>query len=107
MLGLRLGTRMTIVRLSHGGLFIHSPIALTVALRAAVDELGPVRHIVCPNVYHHVYAGQWAEAYPAALLHAPAALRKKRIDLRINALLSSTPHPDWAGVFETRELRAA
>jgi hypothetical protein len=97
MLGIRLGTRMTIVRLSNGGLFLHSPIAITTALRAAVDELGPVRHIVCPNLYHHVYAGQWAEAYPAALLHGPAALHKKRSDLRFNATLSSTAHPDWAG----------
>jgi hypothetical protein len=97
MMGIHLGTRMTVVRLSNGGLFLHSPIALTPGLRAAVDALGPVRHIVCPNLYHHVYAGQWAEAYPAALLHGPAALAKKRKDLRFHSALSSAAHPDWAG----------
>jgi Domain of unknown function (DUF4336) len=40
-LGLRIGTRMTVVRLASGDLWVHSPIALTPELRAAVDALGP------------------------------------------------------------------
>jgi hypothetical protein len=40
---------MTVVRLADGGLFIHSPVSLDGALRAAVDALGPVTAIVAPR----------------------------------------------------------
>ena len=40
-LGLQLGTRMTVVQLSDGGLFVHSPVAPDDALRGALDDLGP------------------------------------------------------------------
>jgi len=97
-LGLRVGTRMTVVRFADGSLWIHSPIRLDPALRAAVDTLGEVAHIVAPSLYHHVYAGDWAEAYPRALVHAPAGLRRKRPDLRIDADFESGPsHSTWSG----------
>jgi len=52
--GVETGTRMTIVVLSDGGLFVHCPVALTDDLRAAVDELGPVRAVVASSLFHHV-----------------------------------------------------
>ncbi len=94
-LGLRVGTRMTVVKLPDGSLFIHSPVALGAELKAATDAIGPVRHIVAPNLYHHVYAGEWAAAYADARVHAPNGLAKKRSDLRIDALLSEEPDPNW------------
>lgn len=96
-MGLRVGTRMTIVELPDAGLLVHSPIPLDASLREAVDALGPVRHVVAPNVFHHLFAGAWIEAYPDAVLHAPAALRKKRPDLRVDAALGDAPHPGWGG----------
>jgi hypothetical protein len=45
--GLHIGTRMTVVKLRSGGLLLHSPVEMTEKLRAEVDALGPVRHIVC------------------------------------------------------------
>jgi hypothetical protein len=95
-LGLHLGTRMTVVRLDDGSLWIHSPIPLTPALKAEVDALGPVRHIVAPNLYHHLYAGQWSTAYPGAELHAPAALARKRKDLKQPVALEEAKHASWA-----------
>jgi hypothetical protein len=94
-LGLQLGTRMTVVALQGGGLLLHSPVALTEPLRAAVDALGEVRHIVCPNLFHHVHAGPWAAAYPHARLYGPEGLAKKRPDLPAMRLLSETPDPAW------------
>jgi hypothetical protein len=84
-LGLHLGTRMTVVRLASGALWVHSPVPLSPALARALDALGPVGHIVCPNLYHHLYAGDFAARYPDAQVHAPAGLRRKRKDLRIDA----------------------
>ncbi len=99
MMGLRIGTRMTVVRLPGGGLLLHSPIPLNDALRREIDALGAVTHIVAPNHYHHLHAGTMAAAYPKATLHAPEGLAKKRKDLRIDALLGPT-HADWSGVLE-------
>jgi hypothetical protein len=93
MLGLHLGTRMSVVRRDDGGLWIHSPVRLTPSLRQTVEKLGEVRHVVCPNVYHHLYAADWAAAYPRAVVHAPARLRKKRPDLRIDAALDDQAQP--------------
>ncbi|AKF05243.1 DUF4336 domain-containing protein [Sandaracinus amylolyticus] len=99
-LGLHLGTRMTVVRLRSGGLLVHSPIALSPALRAEIDRLGRVEHIVAPNLYHHLYAAEHQKAWPEAILHAPARLASKRSDLRIDAPLGSAPHADWEGTLE-------
>lgn len=96
MMGLHLGTRMSVVRLSGGGLLLHSPVPLSDSLRRELDNLGPVRHVVCPNLFHHSYAGAVMQAYPEAILHAPEGLAKKRKDLKIHQTLSETPHPDWA-----------
>jgi hypothetical protein len=48
--GVETGSRMTVVRLAGGGLFVHSPVALDPATRRAVDALGPVRAVVAPSV---------------------------------------------------------
>jgi len=96
MLGLSLGTRMTVIRLKGGGVALHSPIPLAGSLKAEVDAMGEVRHIICPNVYHHVYAGDALAHYPDAKLHGPKGLFRKRKDLSFDAELSNTPHPDWA-----------
>ncbi|WNG50885.1 DUF4336 domain-containing protein [Archangium minus] len=86
--GFDLGARMTVIRLSEGGLWLHSPVKLDAETRSAVDALGPVRFLVAPNVMHHLWLGDWAAAYPSAKVLAPAGLRKKRPDLRIDVELS-------------------
>ncbi len=99
--GLHLGTRMTVVQLGDGQLLIHSPIAMTPDLRAEVDALGPVRHIVAPNVYHHLYAGEWKAEYPDALLHGARGLAKRRKDLVIDRELGAETLPDWREHLDT------
>jgi uncharacterized protein DUF4336 len=95
--GLHLGTRMTVVRLSSGALVLHSPIPLSQDLRDELKSLGPVGHIICPNLFHHVYAAEAQAAFPDAMLHGPAKLHRKRKDLRFDAVLSEVPHKDWDG----------
>ena len=90
-------TRMAVIRLSDGSLFVWSPVALSTALRAAVDALGPVRHLVSPNALHHLFLAEWTSAYPEARLYASPRLRRKRRDLSFNAELGDTPEPAWAG----------
>jgi hypothetical protein len=84
ILGMRLTATMTVLKLPDGGLLLHAPVALTPTRRAAVEALGPVAHLYAPNLFHHLHVGDWASAFPAARLHAPAGLRRKRPDLRID-----------------------
>ncbi|MDQ8730435.1 DUF4336 domain-containing protein [Bradyrhizobium sp. LHD-71] len=94
--GFHYPTRMAVIRLSDGQLFIWSPIRLTDALRAEVDALGQVQHIIAPNSLHHLSLPEWKSAYPGAKLHAPPGLRKKRTDIAFDADLGHGPSPDWA-----------
>lgn len=100
MMGLHLGSRLTVVRLEDGSLLVHSPVKLTGELKDEVDALGEVTHVVMPNAFHHVYAKPWIEAYPDATTHGAQELRNKRKDLRIDETLGAEPHPDWEGTLE-------
>ena len=90
-------TRMAVIRLSDGGLFVWSPIALSDSSRVAIDALGPVRHLVSPNALHHLFLAAWKAAYPAARLYAPPRLARKRPDLTFDATLADAPGSAWAG----------
>lgn len=99
-MGVETGTRMTIVQLQGGGLFVHSPVPLQAELREEIDTLGPVRAIVAPSRFHHMSVGAWAEAYPEAVVCACPGLQEKRPDLRWHRILSDTPEPEWQGDLE-------
>ncbi len=86
--GFHLPIRMTVIRLADGGLWLHSPIAIDETTAAAIDALGPVRHIVAPSLLHHLFAGAACERWPAATLHAPASLAVKRPELKIGQPLA-------------------
>jgi hypothetical protein len=98
--GVETGTRMTIVRLSEGGLFVLSPVALDDETRRAVDALGEVRAVVAPSIFHHLFVGQWMTAYPKAVFAACPGLEWKRTDLAFTCVLGDQPHPVWANDLE-------
>lgn len=97
MLGFRYPTRMAVIRLTGGDLFVWSPVALDEALRLTVDALGSVRHIVAPNSLHHLYLADWIAAYPDAAVYAAPGLREKRDDIQFTGELGDQPEPAWAG----------
>jgi len=103
--GFHYPTRMAVIRLSGGALFVWSPIRLTDDLRAAVDGLGTVAHIVAPNSLHHLFLAEWQRAYPDARLYAAPGLRKKRRDLAFEADLDDAPPADWVGEIDQVAMR--
>lgn len=94
--GFRYPTRMAVIRLACGKLFIWSPVALSDDLRDAIDALGEVRWLIAPNTLHHLFLAEWQRAYPMAALHAPPELRKKRKDLRFSSDLSNGSAALWS-----------
>ena len=94
VIGFRYPTRMAVIRLTGGGLFIWSPITLTEGLKRELSALGEVAHIVAPNSLHHLFIAEWVVGYPTASLHAAPGLAGKRPDL------------DFDGELGARRLRA-
>jgi len=93
--GVEMGARMTVVRLSGDRLLLHSPTPATDALVRKVDELGTVTYLVAPNKLHHLYAGDWQQAYPDASLYVAPGLDSKRPDLMPAGVLGDEPEPGW------------
>lgn len=89
-------TRMVVIRLSDGSLFVWSPVPATPELRKQIDALGRVAHLVSPNYLHHLWLGEWARLYPRARLYAPPGLRKRRRDLKFDGDLNGAPVGAWA-----------
>ncbi len=76
-----LTTRMSVVRLRDGSLWIHSPISPTGELVAALQSIGRVRYVVAPNKSHHLFFLEFLKAFPAAEGFIAEGLESKRADL--------------------------
>ncbi len=95
-------TRMTIVRLEGGGLWVHSPIEPGPELASAVDRLGPVRHLVAPNRLHYWWLPAWQRRYPGALGWASPdnQTRALRHGARLDERLGDASPLAWRGQIE-------
>lgn len=98
--GFHYPTRMAVMKLGDGGLFIWSPTTLSTDLKRDVDALGPVRCIVAPNSLHHLFVPDWKAAYPSAKLFAAPGLQKRRADIAFDAELADAPPPEWSDVLD-------
>src|SRR5471030_1160381 len=79
--GLRVSSRMTVVRLHDSSLWLHSPVPLSTEVRSELATLGEVRYIVAPSKTHHLFASKCLAAFPGATLFGAPGLRQKRPDL--------------------------
>jgi uncharacterized protein DUF4336 len=95
-LGVELGRRMTVIRLSGGELLVHSPAPLTAELRDALGEVGEVRFVVPASRFHgHLYMEQYRAAYSNVELFAAPGLERRRRDLSFDGYLGDDPDPRW------------
>ncbi len=93
-------TRSVVVRLESGDIWVWSPIRISEELAQAVENLGPVRHLVSPNKIHHFFLSEWQQRFPEALLWGPASTIKKRDDLDFQKPLNGEPPRFWGNEFE-------
>lgn len=101
--GLPFSTRMTVVRLKDGSVWLHSPIRWTAQLADRVAALGPVTALIAPNWIHYAYVNDWADAFPGAAVWAAPGVTERAatrgMDMRVDhALEGADP---WAGDIET------
>lgn len=97
-------TRMTLVRLADGRLWVHSPIRLSAGLRDAVAAFGPVGFLIAPNRLHWLALAEWQVAFPDARTYAAPGVERNaaRGGFRIDAVLAEGPEPAWAADLDQR-----
>ena len=95
MLGIPFRTRMTIVELTGGGLWIHSPVAPDDSRCQAVSERGTVRHLVAPGTFHHLHVGAWQTRYPEATTWAAPGLPSRYPERCFDRELTDVAPADW------------
>jgi hypothetical protein len=92
-------TRMTIVQLPNGDLFLHLPIAYNATLAKQLESQGRIRHLVSPNRGHYAHIGEWARAFPDAVTWASPRVRERarsqRIDIHFERDLGPEAPEQW------------
>jgi hypothetical protein len=101
----RYPTRMAVIRLASGKLFIWSPVAISPDLRAEVEALGEVSFIIAPNSLHYVFLKEWSAAYPQAAFYAAPGVRERCKDLAFAGELTEVPPVAWAGEIDQAPMR--
>ncbi|MEM7079176.1 MAG: DUF4336 domain-containing protein [Pseudomonadota bacterium] len=99
--GADMHTRMTVVRLTNGRLWVHSPTRLDADSRAAIETLGgEVAALVAPNKYHHLYIEAWIDAFPHAHVYAEPHVQAKVASLSDADILTDSAPPTYAADLE-------
>ena len=98
-LPLPFSTRMTVVRLTNDGFFLHSPIKFDDALGNELQRLGTIRHLVSPNQFHYAHIGEWSKAFPNAITWASPRVRRRararHNDVSFARDLGANPPEEW------------
>ncbi|THD38212.1 MAG: DUF4336 domain-containing protein [Sphingomonas sp.] len=90
-------TRMVVVRLAGGALWLWSPIEKTAAIEQKIRALGPVGYIVSPNRLHYLFLAEWQAAFPEAQLSGTASTIARCKSLRFSEALADAAPAAWAG----------
>ena len=92
-------TRMTVVRLANGDLFLHSPIRFDRKLAGDLAQLGRIRHLISPNQFHYAHIGEWLKAFPDATAWASPGVRgrsrARHVQIRFARDLEADPPDEW------------
>lgn len=100
LFGVGLGTRMTVIKMADETLWVHSPIQLSPELKAEIDSLGTVKHVVAPNKWHHLFVNDFRLAYPTAAFYGAPGLDKKRPDLHFDRMITKDQDCPWNPVLQ-------
>ena len=94
-------TRMTIVRLPGGALWLHSPTRPTDTLVANIEAIGPVKFLIAPNTIHYWWIPDWKARFPAAEVYAaPGLAHSAKRDVPVQHTLANAPPAVWADVMD-------
>ncbi len=93
-------TRMTIVRLESGKLWIHSPVAPTPNRIDALKRLGPVSFIIAPNRIHSLGVNPFKVKFPNAEVWVSPNFPESHKDIEADSVFGSDTNPEWGDEIE-------
>ena len=96
VVGITLTTRMIIVKLADGSLWVNSPVSVPFDVLDPIKALGPVRYLVAPTRMHVWRLKEWHALFPDAALWAPSEIPNKFKRLPFAGILGEVPPDDWA-----------
>jgi Domain of unknown function (DUF4336) len=96
MLGVSLPTRMIIVKLSDGSLWVNSPVSVPIQVLDRIKASGPVRYLVAPTKMHIWRLEEWHVLFPEAELWIPQDGQNESKRLPFACILSGLLSPAWA-----------
>jgi Domain of unknown function (DUF4336) len=95
-----LPTRMIVVKLGDGSLWINSPVAVSSETLNQIEAIGPVRYLVAPTDLHVWRLQQWRKRFPDAELWGPPKISRGSSQMAFTGLLQNVAPAGWAGDLE-------
>jgi hypothetical protein len=95
--GIPFDTRMIVVKLSSGALWINSPVSMSLEIRDCLAALGPVKYLVAPTKLHVWRLTEAHALFPNAELRGPPQIPRAFKNLPFTGILDNTPPSGWAG----------
>jgi len=97
-MGIMFTTRMTVVKLTDGSLWLESPVPVPFDTLKSITELGSVRYLLAATPRHVWRLESWHTLFPEAQLWVPrnTAFTLKKGHLPITGILGDAPNQGWA-----------
>jgi hypothetical protein len=97
-MGFTFSTRMTVVKLANGSVWVESPVSVSFDTLRRITELGPVRYLVAATPRHVWRLHAWHILFPEAQLWAARTtpFTVTQGHLPITGILADAPYRDWA-----------
>jgi hypothetical protein len=96
--GVLFTTRMTVVKLADGSVWIESPVFVPFETLKQITQWGPVRYLVAATPRHVWRLAVWHTLFPDAQLWTlrPTLFTLKKGHLPLTGMLSDAPPSDWS-----------
>lgn len=93
-------TRMTVIKLANGDLWLHSPTAYDENLAEELQKIGRIAHLVSPNKIHYANIQAWKERFPDAVSWASPGVKERaesqNIEVQFDRELGALAPSEWA-----------
>src|SRR5579863_5312922 len=101
-MGVIFTTRMTVVRLCDGSLWVDSPVSVPSETLKRITRLGPVNYLIAATPRHVWRLSAWHRLFPEAQLWAPrpTSFTLKKDLLPFAGILGDEPLEAWKNDFD-------
>ena len=92
-------TRMIVVKLGDGSLWINSPVSVSESELEDLISIGAVNYLVAPTPFHVWRLHSWAQLFPEAQRWGPPGMRRRRF-VSFDHVLADEPPQAWSRDFD-------